>query len=283
MSLSILASYVFARDWRPVPPGTHVMLDSGGFTAFTKGITITVPELAAWYRTIDAEVYAALDVIYDPDASRRNALQMRDLGVDCTPAVHAGTSPAEVDRLADDGFTSIALGGMVNVHNARPQVDAWAHACLDRAIARGLRVHGFGLSASSAARIPVVMRFTTVDSSTWLADRFKKDTRLWNGVAYRAYNLNRDRLPAAALMRRWPGDWDRALMRQHGTRGDPEPGRLLKVAGAASLLAYGDWLMARGGPRVYLASYLNNCAAGDDAEVIALHDAITPAAKESAP
>jgi hypothetical protein len=282
VSLSVLHSYVFARDLRPLPAGTHLMLDSGGFSAFTMGIKITVAELAAWYRTVDAEVYAALDVIYDPAASRRNALEMRELGVDCTPAVHAGTSPEEVDRLAGDGFTSVALGGMVSASNARSHADAWAHACLDRAAFHGLKVHGFGLAASSARRLPVTMRFTSVDASTWLADRYAKDTRLWDGAAYRPYNLNRQRLAAAALMRHWPGeDWTRALMRPHGTRTNPEAGRLLKMAGAASMLAFGDWLMARGGPRIYLASYLNNMYPPDDQPIIDLLAAISPA-KENA-
>jgi hypothetical protein len=42
------------------------------------------------------------------------------------------------------------------------------------------------------------------------------------------------------------------------------------------MLAFGAWLMARGGPRVYLASYLSNIRADDDATVLDLADAIGP-------
>jgi hypothetical protein len=277
VTLSVLASYAFPKDMRPLPPGSHLMLDSGGYTAWTKGITVTVEGLAAWYRSIPAERYAALDVLYDPDASRANALAMRDLGVETTPAVHAGTDPAEIDRLADDGFTTVALGGLVNKHNARPHADAWAHACLDRADARGLRVHGFGLSPSSPARFPLMMRFDSVDSSTWLAARYGRDTRLWDGRAYVSFDMNRDRMKMAALFRRWPGDWTEALTRRRGGGNSSSSLRLLQLAGAASMLAFGDWLQARGGPRVYLASYLSNLGPDDDVKVAELLDAIGPA------
>jgi hypothetical protein len=281
VSLSVLASYAFPKDMRPLPPGHHLMLDSGGYTAWTKGITVTVDGLAAWYASIPAERYAALDVLYDPDASRANALAMRALGVDVTPAVHAGTPPAEVDRLAADGFTTLALGGLVNKHNSRPHADAWAHACLDRADAHGMSVHGFGISPHNPARFGLMMRFASVDTSTWLAARYGRDTRLWDGRAYVSFDMNRDRMRMAAVFRRWPGDWTAALTRRRGGGNSPESLHALQLAGAASALAYGDWLMARGGTRVYLASYLSNLGPADDARVAALLGAIGPR-KESA-
>jgi hypothetical protein len=276
-ALSVLASFAFAKDLRPIPPGGHLMLDSGGYSAWAKGIEVTVAGLSGWYAGIPAEVYAALDVIYDPEASRANALAMRDrLGFEVTPAVHAGTPPAAVDQLADDGFTTLALGGLVNKHNARQHADAWAHACLDRADARGMRVHGFGLSPSNPARLPLVMRFASVDSSTWLAARYGRDTRLWDGRAYVSLDMNRDRLVMASIMRRWPGDWTPALTRHRGGGNSPASLRQLQLAGAASMLAFGEWLMARGGPRVYLASYLSNIAAADDQTILDLLAAIAP-------
>jgi hypothetical protein len=277
VSLSVLASYAFARDFRPLPEGSHLMLDSGGYSAWAMGIEVTVPGLAAWYASIPAERYAALDVIYDPDASRANALELRALGVETMPAVHAGTDPREVDRLAGDGFKRIALGGLVNKHNARDHADAWMHACLDRADHHGLTVHGFGLSPSNPRRLPLMMRFDSVDSSTWLAARYGRDTRLWDGQAYRSFDMNTDRMVMAAIMRRWPGDWTPALTRRRGRGNSPASLRQLQLAGAASMIAFGDWLLARGGPRVYLASYLSNIAAEDDATVLALADAIGPA------
>jgi hypothetical protein len=282
VSLSILHSFAFAREFRPLPAGTHLMLDSGGYTAYTRGQTIDLADLAAWYRANPAEVYAALDVIYDPAASLANALALRELGADVTPAVHAGTPPAEVDRLADHGFASIALGGLVNKHNARPAVDAWAHACLDRADARQLRVHGFGLLPSNPARLPLLLRFSSVDASTWLAARYGRDTRIWDGRAYRSFDMNRDRLTMAAIMRGWPGDWTPALTRRRGGGNTASSLRQLQLAGAASALAFGQWLRSRRGPRLYLAAYLSNITADDDAVVLDLLGAIGPGEPQEA-
>jgi hypothetical protein len=279
MTLSVLASYAFADEHRDLPPGSRLMLDSGGYTAWTKGIEIRLPDLAAWYRSVPAQRYAALDVLYDPAASLANALALRELGADVTPAVHAGTSPAEVDRIADHGFTTVALGGLVNRRNSRPDADGWAHTCLDRAAARGLAVHGFGLSPSSAARLPLLLRFDSIDSSTWVSARYAADTRLWDGRTFRSYDMNVDRMKITALMRHWPGDWTPMLTRHRADKDNPNSGaslRQTRIAGAASMLAWGQWLRARGGPRVYLASYINNLSADADAEVNALLDAIGP-------
>ena len=277
MTLSVLASFAFADQYRPLPPGSHLMLDSGGFSVWSKGGTIEVADLAAWYLSIPADRYAALDVIYDPQASRANALAMRDLGADVTPAVHAGTPPAEVDRLAADGFTTLALGGLVNRRNSRADADAWAHACLDRADACGMSVHGFGITPPvTPSRIALLLRFDSVDSTSWLLGRYRA-TPLWDGRRLVNFSINRDRLAIAALLRSWPLDFTPALTRQRGTS-DPggERLRLLQVAGAASLLAYSRWLQARGGPRIYLASYLGTFPAAWDAKITTVLDAIAP-------
>jgi hypothetical protein len=282
VTLSVLASFAFAEHLRPLPDGSHLMLDSGGYSAWSKGIEVTVEGLTGWYLDHpEAEVYAGLDVIYNPQATRANALAQRALGADVTPAVHAGTPPAEVDRLAADGFTKLALGGLVNKRNSSVGAEAWAHACLDRAHHHGMTVHGFGLSPSSPARLPLLLRFTSVDSSTWLAARYGRDTRIWDGRAYRSYDMNRDRMTLAQIFRRWPpaaghDPWTSALTRQHGQPGDPDHLRMMNAAGAASMLAWGQWLMARGGPRVYLASYAQHVKPAWDAVVADLFAAITP-------
>jgi hypothetical protein len=125
-----------------------------------------------------------------------------------------------------------------------------------------------------------MMRFASVDSSTWLAARYGRDTRIWDGRAYRSFDMNRDRMELAAIMRRWPGDWLAPLTRHRGGGNSAESLRMLQLGGAASMLAFGQSLRARGGPRVYLASYLSNIAPADDATVTALLDAIGPGEPE---
>jgi hypothetical protein len=287
MTLSVLCSYVDSRNFnagRPaaLPEGSHLMLDSGGFSAWSRGEPVTLPELARWYASVPAELYVGLDVIYDPEATRRNALEMRDLGVETMPAVHAGTDPAEVDRLAKHGFTSVALGGLVNRHNRTTDVDAWAHACLDRADAHGMRKHGLGLTPA-ASRLALTLRFDSIDSTTWNVGRYR-NVPMWDGERLACLDYNRDRLLIATILRRWPRtvhaagdkrhepvDWviADALARRRGTpaaqRGTGTT-RLLHVIGGVSMLAYGEWLMARGGPRIFLAGYLTTFTWDWDAE-----------------
>ena len=274
--ISILTSYVDRSDFRPLPPGGHLMLDSGAYTALTRGQPVGVPELTAWYRQIPAERYAALDVIYDPERSRANALAQRELGADVMPAVHAGTDPREIDRLAADGFTSVALGGL---GRWLPRGDrlGWIRSCLDRAETHHLAVHGFAFSPLAPSLLPTLLRFSTVDSSSWTSQYGL--VYVWDGARVRALSSNTDRLEIKRLTRRWPIDTQPWLARP-GMR-DGGQTRIRHRLSAASFLLFGDWLIARGGPRIYLAGYhgTGTCKRdSDDAELAELLAALTPAA-----
>jgi|SRR5215831_3155189 len=249
-----LASYV-DRDYLPrvpMPEGSGLMLDSGAFSAHTRGVQIDLGELTSWYRDTPADLYAALDVIYDPASTRANAITQRDLGADVFPTVHAGTDPAEVDRLAADGFGTIALGGMVAKNKARPHLYAWMHTCLDRADALGLKVHGFGFCPITPKLLPLLMRFSTVDIAGWASSKYGW-VFVWDGTRVRVMSLAADRLLLADLTRRWPLDLRRTLVRQRGDTDGSSSG--IYWVSAASYLLYGQWLTHRGGPKVYLAAY----------------------------
>jgi hypothetical protein len=272
--ISVLMSYVSRGALRPVPPGGHLMLDSGAFTAMRTGEPPTVKTLAAWYAATPAERYAALDVIYDPAASRLNALAMRELGADVIPAVHAGTDPAEIDRLAADGFRAVALGGLVPRWQNRVDKRAWMHTCLDRAAALGMPVHGFGFSPGR--ELPLLLRFASVDATNWHEARFGH-LYVWTGGGIRYLkDIHRQRLEMADLVRRWPGDLTARLAFGHSVKG--ESYQALVAISAASLLAWGEWLMARGGPRVYLAAYQDVAKPATDALVVELFEYLAPEA-----
>jgi hypothetical protein len=276
VTISVLTSYADRRHFRPLPPGGHLMLDSGAYSALTRGEVVETGGLTAWYRQVPAERYAALDVIYDPERSRANALAQRALGVEVMPAVHAGTDPGEVDRLADDGFTAIALGGL---GRWLPRGDrlGWMRTCLDRAEARGLAVHGFAFSPLTPRLLPLLMRFSSVDSSSWTSQYGL--VYVWDGSRVRALSSNADRLEVKRLTRRWPIDTQPWLART-GIH-DAGQTRIRHRLSAASFLLFGDWLIARGGPRIYLAGYhgTGTCKTAEaDAELAGLVGALTPAA-----
>lgn len=276
MSISILTSYADRRHFRPLPAGGHLMLDSGAYSALTRGETVDVPGLTSWYLATPAERYAALDVIYDPEASRANALAQRALGAEVMPAVHAGTSPAEIDRLAAEGFTSVALGGL---GRWLPRGDrlGWIRTCLDRAERHGLAVHGFAFSPLAPSLLPLLMRFASVDSSSWTSQYGL--VYVWDGSRVRVLSSSADRLEVKRLTRSWPIDTQPWLARP-GIR-DAGQTRIRHRLSAASFLLFGEWLIARGGPRIYLAGYhgTGTCKRdSDDAELGELLGALLAAA-----
>lgn len=249
--MSLLMSYAYRMPVGDLPP-CHLMLDSGAFTAISQGTPVTVPDLAAWYAETPAERRAALDVVYDPVASRANALRMREgYGLDVIPVVHPGTPSGEVDRLSADGFRALAIGGTRFGYLDRDAAHKWIGRCLTRAEANGMEVHGFAYCPRGPKYMPTLLRFASVDVSSWTQANKYGVYAVWDGGQLR-FLAKSDSLTALRLLRRWPVDVVGALTRERGAR----DGRswMWYVIGACSYLLYGRWLMDRGGPRVYLAA-----------------------------
>ena len=258
--ISVLMSYAYRRPVEALPP-CHLMLDSGAFTMITRGQPVTLPDLSAWYATVEAERYAALDVVYDPVASRANALEMRRRGLDVTPVVHPGTSPDEVDRLADDGFTSVALGGTRFGFLNKADAHRWIVACLDRAEVRGMPVHGFAYCPTEPRYTSTLMRFASVDVSSWTQPSMWGLFILWDGTRMRYYDADTDRAAMSAILRRWPVDTAGALTRvmHRGRAGADGRSWLWYLISGLSYLLFGQYLVSHGGPRVYLAAAIDTC------------------------
>ena len=189
-------------------------------------------------------------MIYDPVASRANALEMRGMGLDVIPVVHPGTDPAEVDRLHDDGFTAVAVGGTRFGHLDRKAAHAWIRRCTGRAQALGMERRGFAYCPTIPRYLDTLLGFTSVDVTSWNQVNKWGLVPVWDGRQIRTLHMSKDRLEAATLMRRWPLDVTAALTR---TKTGDGQSWLWYAIGACSFLLFGRWLMARGGPRVYLA------------------------------
>ena len=180
LRVNALFSYAFAKTsggdpdkvlaavptWAPTP---RVMLDSGAFSAFQRGINVTVPDLIAWYRDMAHlnPIMAGLDVLYDAESTRANCEQMRDAGLDVFPTVHLGSDPRLVRQYAAAGWTRLALGGLVNQRVPIRARAKWVLQCQRVAAEHGVALHGFGWSPGGRATLETVRRFTTVDSTSW--------------------------------------------------------------------------------------------------------------------
>lgn len=149
--------------------GCRVFLDSGAFSAFTKGYEI---DLKAYARYIHdnqdiIEVASVLDAIGDPRGTWENQKRLESLDCAVLPCYHYG-EPEGVLEYYIKNYEYITIGGMVPV--ATPQLRIWLdriwtqYLTDDTGKAR-LKVHGFGLT------VPELMRrypWYSVDSSSWV-------------------------------------------------------------------------------------------------------------------
>jgi hypothetical protein len=158
--------------------GRRLFLDSGAFSAFTKGVKIDIEEYARYViknKTI-VEVAANLDDLSnDKEAAAKNtAVNQKRLealtrgsGVPIIPVFHCREDTKWL-KLLMDKYEHIALGGMV------PESTPWLRGWLDDLFTRFIcnpdgtprvKVHGFGLTTFDLMfRYP----FYSVDSTSWV-------------------------------------------------------------------------------------------------------------------
>ncbi len=151
-------------DWKP-----DIFLDSGAFSAYTKGLTIDLQEYMDFISTYaDAiKVYANLDVIGDPKATLKNQKKMEQAGFSPIPCYHCG-EPIKYLEYYLDNYEYIALGGMVG--QGMRNLLCWLDDLFSGPIcdADGLprvKVHGFGITS-----LTILKRYPwySVDSTSWV-------------------------------------------------------------------------------------------------------------------
>jgi len=100
-------------QWKREFPSGRVLMDSGAFSAFTKGTAIDLGRYCEFVTENAALItaYAALDVIGDPDATRANTDAMVARGLRPIPTYHRGSPWKFLESMAVE-FDYIALGGM---------------------------------------------------------------------------------------------------------------------------------------------------------------------------
>lgn len=209
MAVNILLSYALHPDRdlaavRALMPCGRLMIDSGAFTAHTKGREIRIEEYAAflerWRGCWDHAI--TLDVIGDPAATARNTEWLHRRGLPVMPVFTRGSRTSEFDAMVRDvGF--VCVGALVGT----PKTYQKARVGLlqRRAEERGGGIHALGVgsldtlrearpyssdasSISGAFRFGSVLYFTgTTVRATALADR-KKLTR--DREAIRAHGID---------------------------------------------------------------------------------------------
>lgn len=135
--------------------------DSGAFTVWTKGTTITLDEYCGFLRSLPFEPdrYLVLDVIGDPEGSRRNFDLMVERGFHPTPIVTRGDDPAVLDYYYQHADL-VGLGGVTAANRASV---AWCGAMMEHVGDR--QAHILGMTRLEWIK---KLRPWSTDSSSWL-------------------------------------------------------------------------------------------------------------------
>jgi hypothetical protein len=146
-----------------------LFLDSGAYSAFTKGVTIDIKEYCDFIKANKKylEVYANLDEIGDPEGTRDNQKAMERQGLRPMPCFHYGEDVKYLHEYMEQ-YDYIALGGMVPIatRDLQPWLDSifGEHICGPDGMPK-VRVHGFGMTS---LRLMIRYPWFSVDSTSWL-------------------------------------------------------------------------------------------------------------------
>lgn len=176
-----LVTYAYPGDidawhqfWRLVPK-QHVIIDSGAFTAHSKGISISVEELCEFiiefkksYSYLQSTHFMTLDVKGDQAQTWKNFHRMQALGIETMPVLSgAQATLKDIDRAFEHEY--IAAGNLVGGPACQKQI---LDKIFNRAMAyndkhgRIPKIHLLGLTQGwSCNRYPAY----SCDSSSWLA------------------------------------------------------------------------------------------------------------------
>lgn len=155
--------------------GIKVFLDSGAFSAFTKGVDVDIRGYCDFIKrnldiieNVDGALCASvLDGIGDPLKTWQNQMAMEQMGVRPLPCFHYGEDERYLEWYIKN-YDYITLGGMVPI--TTKQLFHWLDRIWDKYLTDGsgrprLRVHGFGLTTQALMeRYP----WYSVDSSSWV-------------------------------------------------------------------------------------------------------------------
>lgn len=138
----------------------HVFIDCGAYSVLMRGAVIDLDRYCQFVRDNidDVATIVALDVVGDAVTTRKNLEYMKAQGLDPVPVYTAMAPVAELERLLDEGYKHIALGGM---RGREAGVRDWQKEKLDRTFRVlekhwPIKTHLFGIMAQWALeRYPI--------------------------------------------------------------------------------------------------------------------------------
>lgn len=144
-------------------------LDSGAFTAFSKGTQINIDEYIEFCHAVKdyVKVISNLDVIGNPEETYKNWLYMRSKGVNALPVIHYGADPKFFDiYFKEHKEPYVAFGGLVPYARQKDKLKVWLDYCYYKLKDYfPVKTHLFGIvSPWALRRYPLY----SCDGTSWL-------------------------------------------------------------------------------------------------------------------
>lgn len=148
-----------------------LFLDSGAFSAFTKGAELSLEAYAEYIHASDG-IWTCMSNLDDIKGNSQltydNQKALESMGCPVCPVYHAREDPKWLMKYIDEGYDYIFIGGMVPESTKFLLTwldDIWGHYLTDEQGKPLVKVHGFGLTT-----VDLITRYPwySVDSSTWL-------------------------------------------------------------------------------------------------------------------
>ncbi len=183
---NFLESYLLFKnkDYRQFHEDRHLLgkrlfLDSGAFSAFTRGEKIDIDKYAEFLKKNEEYIttYATLDVIGDYKGTEKNTKYLESKGLHPLPTFHSGSPYHVLEKMVNEyegGY--IALGGLVPLSTNRKLMQAHLDKCFS-IIKTRVKVHAFGVNGVWAwLRYP----FYSADATSWLMGGKFRHLVNWN-------------------------------------------------------------------------------------------------------
>ena len=145
----------------------YVILDSGAYTAFTKGAPIILEKYIKFikkYQHLFQGGFVNLDVIGDGAGSYHNWRKMLEAGVNSIPVYHLGTDEKWLKKYIHQ-TEYIAIGAIANMNTKRRMIGLariWKKYLMDENGVAKYKVHGLGVTSP---KIVQMFPWYSVDSS----------------------------------------------------------------------------------------------------------------------
>jgi len=157
------------KDKKMKESKVNLFLDSGAFSAWSKGINIDIKDYINFIKEYEKylEVYSVLDHIGDSELTLKNQKIMEKAGLSPLPCFHYGSDKKHLQYYVDN-YEYIALGGMVPISskNLTTWLDTlFSNFICDKNGIPKVKVHGFGLTS-----LALMLRYPwySVDSTSWV-------------------------------------------------------------------------------------------------------------------